>query len=50
VEGDKESIEIRYYLSNLAVDAKLFARAVRGHWSVENACEAAVPGGGGWLL
>jgi predicted transposase YbfD/YdcC len=38
VEGDKEGIEIRYYLSSLPVDAKLFARAVRGHWSVENAC------------
>ena len=38
VEGDRESIEIRYYLSSLAVDARLFARAVRGHWSVENAC------------
>jgi predicted transposase YbfD/YdcC len=38
VEGDKDSIEIRYYLSSLPVDAKLFARAVRGHWSVENAC------------
>ena len=38
VEGDQESIEIRYYLSSLPVDVKLFARAVRGHWSVENAC------------
>jgi predicted transposase YbfD/YdcC len=38
VEGDKEGIEVRYYLSSLPVDAKLFARAVRGHWSVENAC------------
>jgi predicted transposase YbfD/YdcC len=38
VEGDRESIEVRYYLSSLAVDVKLFARAVRGHWSVENAC------------
>ncbi len=38
VEGDKEGIEIRHYLSSLPVDAKLFARAVRGHWSVENAC------------
>lgn len=37
-EGEKESIEIRYYLSSLAVDVELFARAVRGHWSVENAC------------
>jgi predicted transposase YbfD/YdcC len=38
VKGDRESIEIRYYLSSLPVDVKLFARAVRGHWSVENAC------------
>src|SRR6516162_4070904 len=38
VEGDREGIEIRYYLCSLPVDAKLFARAVRGHWSVENAC------------
>jgi predicted transposase YbfD/YdcC len=38
VEGDRESIEIRYYLSSLSVGVKLFARAVRGHWSVENAC------------
>jgi predicted transposase YbfD/YdcC len=38
VEGEKESVEIRYYLCSLPVDVKLFARAVRGHWSVENAC------------
>src|SRR4051794_40182711 len=38
VEGDTESIEVRYYLCSLPVDAELFARAVRGHWSVENAC------------
>jgi predicted transposase YbfD/YdcC len=38
VKGDQESIEIRYYLSSLPVDVELFARAVRGHWSVENAC------------
>lgn len=39
-EGEKESIEVRYYLSSLAVDVKQFARAVRGHWSVENACHS----------
>src|SRR3954452_18419826 len=33
VEGDRESLEVRYYLSSLAVDVNLFARAVRGHWS-----------------
>jgi predicted transposase YbfD/YdcC len=38
VKGGEESIEVRYYLSNLPVDAELFARAVRGHWSVENGC------------
>jgi predicted transposase YbfD/YdcC len=38
VKNGEESIEIRYYLSSLAVDVELFARAVRGHWSVENAC------------
>ena len=38
VKGDQESIEIGYYLSSLSVGVKLFARAVRGHWSVENAC------------
>ncbi|HEX8203383.1 MAG TPA: ISAs1 family transposase [Isosphaeraceae bacterium] len=38
VAGGRESIEVRYYLCSLPVDVKLFARAVRGHWSVENAC------------
>ena len=38
LEGDREGTEIRYYLSSLPVDAKLCSRAVRGHWSVENAC------------
>jgi predicted transposase YbfD/YdcC len=38
VKGDQESIEVRYYLCSLPVDVELFARATRGHWSVENAC------------
>jgi len=38
VERDRESIEARYYLSSLPVEVKLFSRAVRGHWSVENGC------------
>ena len=41
-EGEKESIEVRHYLSSLPVDVNLFARAVRGHWSVENACHWAL--------
>lgn len=36
--GAEVSIEARYYLSSLPVDVKLFARAARGHWSVENSC------------
>jgi predicted transposase YbfD/YdcC len=38
MRGDQESTEVRYYLSSLPVGVDLFARAVRGHWSVENAC------------
>jgi predicted transposase YbfD/YdcC len=36
--GAEASIEARYSLSSLPVDVKLFARAVRGHWAVENSC------------
>ena len=35
VEGDEESIDVRSYRCSLPVDAELFTRAVRGHWSVE---------------
>jgi predicted transposase YbfD/YdcC len=34
--GDKESVERRYYLSSLPAEVQTFARAVRGHWGVEN--------------
>jgi predicted transposase YbfD/YdcC len=34
----KEAVELRYYISSLGVDVKRFARAVRGHWSIENGC------------
>jgi predicted transposase YbfD/YdcC len=30
------SVERRYYISSLDVDIDQFARAVRGHWSIEN--------------
>ena len=36
------TVERRYYLSSLGLDAVRLARAVRGHWSVENQCH--------WLL
>lgn len=34
--GGKESVERRYYLSSLSNNAERFAKAVRGHWGVEN--------------
>jgi predicted transposase YbfD/YdcC len=34
----RETCETRYFLSSLPVDIKLFARAVRGHWGIENTC------------
>jgi predicted transposase YbfD/YdcC len=34
--GDKITWEKRYYLLSLPLDAKRFATAVRGHWSIEN--------------
>lgn len=36
VGTDEPTVERRYYLSSLAVEVERFARAVRGHWSVEN--------------
>ena len=36
--GSKETVEVRYYISSLAVDVKRFAHAVRSHWSIENTC------------
>lgn len=35
-EKGEEKGEVRYYLSSLKPDAELLARAVRGHWGVEN--------------
>lgn len=34
--GDQTTVERRYYLSSLPLDVATFARAVRGHWAVEN--------------
>ena len=35
IVGDKVTLERRHYISTLA-DVKPFAKAVRGHWGVEN--------------
>lgn len=34
--GGKTTVERRYYLSSLPLGVETFARAVRGHWGVEN--------------
>jgi predicted transposase YbfD/YdcC len=38
VRDGRESVEVRYYISSLALDVKRLARAVRGHWGIENGC------------
>jgi predicted transposase YbfD/YdcC len=38
VRNGKETVEIRYYISSLAMGVKRFAAAVRSHWGVENGC------------
>jgi predicted transposase YbfD/YdcC len=38
VRDGKEAVEVRYYISSLGVGVKRFARAVRSHWGIENAC------------
>jgi predicted transposase YbfD/YdcC len=38
VADGKEQVETRYYISSLRVGVKQFARAVRGHWGIENSC------------
>ncbi len=38
VSGEKETTEVRYFISSLHLGAKQFARAVRNHWSIENTC------------
>jgi predicted transposase YbfD/YdcC len=38
VRNGKETVEVRYYISSLAVGVRRFAHAVRGHWGIENSC------------
>jgi len=34
--GEQQTVERRYYINSIDAQAKRFAHAVRGHWSVEN--------------
>jgi predicted transposase YbfD/YdcC len=38
LRNGKETVEVRYYISSLAVSVKKFAHAVRSHWGIENSC------------
>lgn len=38
VRDGKETTDIRYFISSLAVGVKRFAHAVRSHWGIENTC------------
>lgn len=38
VRDGKETAEIRYFISSLPMGVRRFARAVRGHWGIENTC------------
>ena len=38
LRAGQETVEMRYYLSSLAVGVRRFARAVRSHWGIENSC------------
>lgn len=38
LRNGKETAEIRYFISSLGMRVKRFARAVRGHWAIENTC------------
>ena len=35
-QGDKETTEVRYFISSLRLGVKQFARSARGHWGIEN--------------
>ena len=35
-QGDKKTVEARFFIASISQDAKRFAQAVRGHWGVEN--------------
>lgn len=38
VRNGKETYDCRYFISSLGMGVKLFARAVRSHWGIENTC------------
>jgi len=37
-DGNKQTDEVRYYISSRKASAKTFLEAIRNHWSIENQC------------
>lgn len=35
-QGDKQTSDVRYYISSARTSVKRFAKTVRGHWAIEN--------------
>jgi len=38
MRNGKETAETRFFISSLPMGVKLFARAIRSHWGIENSC------------
>ena len=38
-ENGKTTVETRYYISSLNLDAKKFGESVRSHWGIENSLD-----------
>ena len=34
--GDKETVDVRFYITSMLINVALFAKVVRGHWGIEN--------------
>jgi len=35
-QGENKTVEKRFFINSISSDAKLFSKAVRGHWGIEN--------------
>jgi predicted transposase YbfD/YdcC len=38
IRDEKQTVDIRYFISSLPMGVKRFAHAVRAHWAIENTC------------
>jgi len=36
LQGDRTTVEQRFFIASIPADARRFAKAVRGHWGIEN--------------